>query len=109
MVICVKIETFYNYYDLKECNILSAISKGDELSILLELNSHLNLMGNGIRPELDVVYKHLFVFIYEGDVLHFDKDIKINEYKLLDNKILLDINDVKVYLTSIKEIINNYV
>ncbi len=109
MVICVKIETFYDFYNLMECNVLSAKSKNNELKLLLELNSHLDLMGNGIRPSLDVSYKHLFVFTYEGDMVFFDKDIKINEYRLVDNKILLDINGVKVYLTSIKEIINNYV
>ncbi len=108
-MICVKIETFYDYYNLMDCNILSAISNGNELKLLLELNSHLNLMGNGIRPELDVVYKHLFVFLYEGEQVSFNKDIKVNEYSLVDGKIRLNINGVILYLTSIKEIINNYV
>ena len=61
---------FYNSYDLTDLEIKFIKSHDNYVDILICMDSHLDLMGNGIRPSLDVSYNHLFVFEYSGDNIY---------------------------------------
>lgn len=104
-----KLEIFYNAYDLYDLKIERAVSKKDILELLIDMTSHLDLMGNGIRPVLDVEYHHLFRFKYEGPKISLKKDIKVLEYSFDDNKIILNINNKRLYLVGDPEVVLNYV
>lgn len=109
MVKPMKLMTFYNSYDLYELEIKSIKTDDNIVSILLDMTSHLDLMGNGIRPSLDVSYRHMFKFKYEGDKINLKKNINVTTYLLDGDKIKLGINKKTIYLISDPEVILNYV
>lgn len=109
MVDKVQIQIFYNAYDLYEFKIEKAISNGDTLELLIDMQSHLDLMGNGIRPSLDVEYHHLFRFKYEGPEIALKRNIRVLEYSFNDGKIKLNLNNKELYLVSDPEVVPNYV
>ncbi len=103
-----RLESFYNSFDLKENDIKKIYTKEDNLYIILDVSTHLDLMGNGIRPELNVSYEHLFVFKNNGYKLRLSKNITVEEYKYVDNKIILVVNNKTIILDSDPEVIKNY-
>lgn len=104
-----KLKSFFDAYDLNEMEIISLTSDENKIYLLLDCNTHLDLMGNGIRPELNVSFHHMFIFNNNGYNLKFKKNIKVNEYKYENDKIILKINDNIIILDSDPEVIQNYV
>ncbi len=103
-----KLTTFYNSYNLFEYEILSIKGKSNKLEMLIDMDSHLDLIGNGIRPSLDVSYHHLFKFEYEGPNINISKNIKVDRYEFKCDKIELVVNGIALLLTSDAEVIRNY-
>ena len=100
---------FYNSYDLTDLEIKFIKSHDNYVDILICMDSHLDLMGNGIRPSLDVSYNHLFVFEYSGDNIHLDKNIVVDLYEYKDDKIRLKISGKEIYLLKNTKVVLNYV
>lgn len=101
-----KLNEFYEAYNLYEMEIIKIYSKDGFLNILINCDTHLDLMGNGIRPSFDVSYHHLFKFPYDK-LVRFNKII-VDEYKYQDGKIYLKINGKDIILDKDPEVVLNY-
>ena len=104
-----KLKSFYDAYDLMEMDIISIKTVEDKLYLLLDCNTHLDLMGNGIRPEFNVSFHHMFIFKNNGYILKLNKNIRVGSYQYADDKIILEVNGTKIILDSDPEVIENYV
>lgn len=102
-----KLKAFYDAYDLKEMEILKAYTKNGMLNLLINCDTHLDLIGNGIRPSFDVSFHHLFKFKYDGS-LNIKKNISVSKYEYKDGLIYLTISGHDVVLDSDPEVIENY-
>lgn len=94
---------FFENYNLQELNIIDVYSKNKTLSLKIALDTHLELIANGYRPEMNL--ENIFTFNFEVDNDVFvSKPYKVNEYKFEANRIIITINLSKIILNRIKEI-----
>ncbi len=104
------LKTFYSLYNIEELDVLSIYNDNNKLYILLGLNANMELIANGYRPEIDLYYKHMFVFSnYNGVDINITIDIKISDYSYTDDVLSFKINDEFILLRDSKiEVIMNY-
>lgn len=90
------LDFFYKNYDLMNLEIKKAYIKNNKLVLNVLTESHLELIANGYRPELDVSHEIEFIFnIQKEDKIY--KNPNILEYKY-DNGLLININNDSLYI-----------
>lgn len=102
------LKDFYEAYDLTDMDILKLYTKEDKIYLLLDCQTHLDLMGNGIRPAFDVSFHHMFIFKNNGYKFNFRK-INVTKYEYKEDKIYLYVSSHEIIFDSNPEVILNYV
>jgi len=103
------IKSFYTAYDLTEVDVLKIYSDKNKLYILLGLESNIELIANGYRPEIDVYYKHMFIFDNYDNDININGNIMISNYKCDNNKLSFIANDKEIIINDCNiEVIENY-
>lgn len=94
-------EFFYKNYDLYDANIIKMEIVDKKLYLKLSENTHLELIANGYRPELDCDYIHTYIFDVENSNHKF-KNHKIDKYDFKDNKLLFIVDGIEILFTSLE-------
>lgn len=103
------LKTFINDYDLQELDILKIYNKDNKLYMLLGLSANIELIANGYRPEINLYYKHMFIFDnYSGEDINLNGIFVVSNYND-SNGLEFDILDKHIEITNSNvEVIMNY-
>lgn len=93
------LDFFYNNYTIDDLNINSIMIKDNKLIIEAYVSTHLELIANGYRPELDVSNKITFEFEVNSTNKKYIKPI-IKDIKYDNEKLYLYINDDEIIITN---------
>lgn len=104
---------FYSFYDLREMDILSISSKGNDLIILLNADVEMELMANGFRGGFDLSFLQEVTFKDCRTDINLTSPINIKRYEYQDDKLIIQASDETIIIPErevvIKKIRTNHV
>lgn len=91
------LDFFFEVYDLNELEFNNVFIKNNVLYLDVNMPTHLDLIANGYRPELDVIINKIFVFNNVSiENFTFDKPYSLKLINKNNDSYIVEISNVNV-------------
>lgn len=98
--------SFYKTYPFNEVEVISISDTKEGLSLVLDLNAYLALVGNGFRSEINETYTHEFVFKGVHLPINIQAPIQIENAEYQNNHLSFLANQKMIQLPNVEVIIH---